>query len=325
MKQLIFEQLKPLFSGVASFEEENGYLKLCRYNKKQMEYYKTKSDPIFLRAGASAGIILDFDTDSTNLCFRCKMVRASSLQMGYIDIYIDGKLQLHKGNRGYDKNEIIIDLKMPIGTKRVTVYFPCLSSSQIKDFRIDSDAGIKKIQKKQKFMFFGDSITQGYTSEFPSLSYANLIGRKFNAEIINQAIGGECFDVKHLNNLPEFAPEIIFVAYGTNDWTTEKNITATATEYFNKLTMLYPCAKIIDILPIWRTDIRIKNEIKKYTFDDARNSIRNVCAKYDNVIVFDGFDYIPHFQNFYFDHVHPNELGYAYYADALEKDLNNIE
>ena len=42
------------------------------------------------------------------------------------------------------------------------------------------------------------------------------------------------------------------------------------------------------------------------------------------MIVLDGFDYVPHFQNFYFDHVHPNELGYAYYANTLENDLIKI-
>lgn len=324
MKQLTFEQLKSLFTGVASFEEENGYLKLCRYTKKQMDFYKMTSDRSFLRAGASADIILDFNTDSTNLSFNCKTVRASSLQMGYIDIYVDGKLLVHEGKTDADENEIIIDFKMPVGTKRVTIYFPCLFSSQIKDFKIDKDADIQKIQKDKKFIFLGDSITQGYISEFPSLSYANLIGRKFNAEIMNQAIGGEFFDVNHLDDTLEFIPDVIFVAYGTNDWNGEKDITTNATKFFDKLTKMYPKAKIIDILPIWRTDIEIKNEIKKYTFDNAKKYIRNVCDKYDNVIVLDGFDYVPHFQNFYFDHVHPNELGYAYYADALEKDLKKI-
>lgn len=324
MKLLTFEQLKSLFTGVASFEEENGYLKLCRYTKKQIEFYKMTSDRNFLRAGASADIILDFNTDTVNLSFNCKTVRASSLQMGYIDIYVDGKLQVHEGKMDADENEIIIDFKMPIGTKRVTIYFPCLFSSQIKDFKIDKDADIWKIQKDKKFIFFGDSITQGYISEFPSLSYANLIGSKFDAEIMNQAIGGEFFDVTHLDDTLEFSPDVIFVAYGTNDWNAEKDITVNATEYFDKLTKMYPKAKIIDILPIWRTDIEIKNATRKYTFDTAKEYIRNVCAKYDNVIVLDGFDYVPHFQNFYFDHVHPNELGYAYYADALEKDLRKI-
>ena len=324
MKQLTFEQIKQLFTGVASFEEDSGYLKLCRYTKKQMEFYKRTFDRNFLRAGASADIILDFNTDTTNLSFNCKTVRASSLQMGYIDIYVDGILQVHEGKMDSDENEIIIDFKMPVGNKRVTIYFPCLFSSQIKDFKIDKDADIQKIQKDKKFIFFGDSITQGYISEFPSLSYANLIGNKFDAEIMNQAIGGEFFDVTHLDDTLEFNPDVIFVAYGTNDWNAEKDITANAAEYFDKLTKMYPKAKIIDILPIWRTDIDIKNTTRKYTFDNAKEYIRNVCANYENVIVLDGFDYVPHFQNFYFDHVHPNELGYSYYADALEKDLRKI-
>lgn len=323
-KRMTFEELKPYFTGAASFEEENGALKLCRYTQKQMEYYRRTSDRNTLRAVASAGIVLDFYTDSENISLLWKTVRASSLQMGFLDIYVDGKLQLHEGKPDADENEISIAFNMPIGMKRVTIYFPCLFSTRIEDFQIDATATMKKVEKARKFMFFGDSITQGYISEFPSLSYANLIGSKFDAEIFNQAIGGECYDVNHLRDVPDFSPEVIFVAYGTNDWSTEKDIIKNATEYFDKLTKLYPKAKIIDILPIWRTDIPIKNEIKKCTFEEARKQIRTVCAKFDHVIVLDGFDYVPHFQKFYYDHVHPNELGYAYYANALARDLMEI-
>ena len=324
MKELNFEQLKPLFTGVDSYKEENGYLKLYRYTQKQMDFYKETSDRNYLRAGASAGIMLDFYTDTSRISFNCKEVRASSLQMGFIDIYVDGKLQLHNGKMDSDENELNIDLKLPAGEKRVTVYFPNLFSSQIKDFKIDDNAYIGKIKKEKRFMFFGDSITQGYISEFPSLSYANLIGSRFNAEIMNQAIGGEYFDANHLDDTLEFTPDVIFVAYGTNDWSGDKDILHNATAYFDKLTRLYPQSEIIDILPIWRTDIAAKNEIKKCTFECARNTIKNICTDYDNVTVLDGIDYVPHFQKFYFDHVHPNELGYSYYADALQKDLKKI-
>ena len=324
MKTIDFEQLKPLFSGVVSFEEKNGYLKLLRYTKRQMEFYEKTSDRDYLRAGASSNILLDFNTNSKNFRFDYKTVRASSLQMGYIDVYVDGKLRLHSGKMDADENEAVIDLKMQSGVKRITVYFPCLFASQIKNFMIDENSFAEKVQKETKFMFFGDSITQGYISEFPSLSYANLISSRFNAESINQAIGGEFFDVNHLYDMPDFSPDVIFVAYGTNDWNSEKDITANAKEYFDKLTRLYPQTKIIDILPIWRTDIEIKNKIKKYSFDDARNYIKEVCSHYNNVTVLNGYDYIPHFQNFYYDHVHPNELGYSYYANSLEIDLRKV-
>lgn len=324
MKNIEFEQLRPVFTGAASFAENSGYLKLCRYTKKQMDFYKNTSDRNYLRAGASAGIILDFQTDSANISFNCKTVRASSLQMGYIDVYVDGKLRLHEGKTDSDENEVIIDLKMAPGTKRVTIYFPCLFSAQIKDFMIDDDAYIEKVEKELKIMFFGDSITQGYISEYPSLTYANLLGNRFNAEIINQAIGGEFFDSNHLNHIPSFEPDLIVVAYGTNDWNGEKDILSNAKEYFDRLTSLYPKAKIVDILPIWRTDIYTKNESKKYTFNTARNYIKSVCENYKNVTVFDGIDYVPHFQSFYFDHVHPNELGFSYYANALEHALRNL-
>ena len=41
---------------------------------------------------------------------------------------------------------------------------------------------------------FGDSITQGYTSKFSSLSYVNQVARALNAEVVNQGIGGYYFN-----------------------------------------------------------------------------------------------------------------------------------
>ena len=324
MNNLSFSQLKPLFEGVASFVEENGYLKLYRYTHKQLNFYKKTSERNHLRAGASSGIVLDFLTNTTSLSLECKTLRASSLQMGFVDIYVDGKLTVHEGKNDADENEIVINITMPKGDKRLTIYFPCLFSTQVKKFSIDENSYIKKVEKDKKFFFVGDSITQGYISEFPSLTYSNLIGNKFNAEILNQAIGGEFYDKNHLDETLKYRPDIIFVAYGTNDWNSEKDILTNASEYFEKLTTLYPNAKIINILPIWRTDITAKNKIKKYSFNAAREYIKSVCEKYENIIVLDGFDYVPHFQNFFFDHVHPNELGYKYYADSLEKDLKKL-
>lgn len=269
-------------------------------------------------------MLLDFRTDSSRVSFSCKVARASSQQLGFLDIHVDGKLRIHAGRGDLDENEIDVDLNLPKGEKRVTVFFPNLFSSRIRDFRIDEDAAFEKIEKKQKFLFFGDSITQGYTSEFPSLSYANLIGTRFRAEILNQAIGGEFFDTNHLENLPVFSPDVIFVAYGTNDWSVEKDIPHNAAAYFDKLTRLYPKARIVDILPIWRTDIEVKNKINRCSFENARETIKKICSAYDAVTVFDGIDYVPHFPLFYRDHVHPNESGNLYFADALEKDLRKI-
>lgn len=81
-------------------------------------------------------------------------------------------------------------------------------------------------------------------------------------------------------------------------------------------------AEVNVILPIWRKD---KNELPelKFSFDEVRNIIREVAEKH-NANVVDGIDFIPHIERLYWDgYLHPNEIGFLFYADSLEKWINN--
>ena len=174
-------------------------------------------------------------------------------------------------------------------------------------------------------MFFGDSITHAAYLDFPSMSYVSILTRKLNYNFINQAIGGDVFDANHLMFLPDFKADSVFIAYGTNDWRwSESNETSPKRieEYFNLIKKLYAHSEINAILPIWRGDINEDFGLK-YSFFDVRNMIKETAEKY-GITVFDGLDFIPKHKLLLRDgYLHPNESGFLFYADALEKCIKS--
>ena len=226
---------------------------------------------------------------------------------------------LHQGEK-----EVFVDrtgrisLNLKDGMKRITIHLPGSCSVRIANFNIDKDAKVESIKYDKKAMFFGDSITHAAYLDFPSLNYSNIISKRLNMKSINQAIGGDVFDKNHLDFLPDFNPDIVFVAYGTNDWLSENDTCQEKSmEYFSKLVSIYGESKVNVILPIWRGDSCAYPELKN-SFHDIRNIIK-VNAESKGLNVIDGLDFVPHIEMLFYDKfLHPNEMGFAFYADKLE-------
>jgi len=218
-------------------------------------------------------------------------------------------------------------LKLNPGVKRITIYLPSPCSVKISDFSIDKQACINEIAYDKKVLFLGDSITHSAYLDFPSLNYVNIISNRLNYNSINQVIGGDVFDNDHLLYASDFKPDIIFVAYGTNNWSNvvvnaNENCRENADEYFNELLKLYGNAEVNVILPIWRKDKNEHPELK-FSFDEVKNIIREEAKKYKFNIA-DGIDFIPCIEKLYWDgYLHPNEMGFLFYADSLEKWIKN--
>jgi len=168
------------------------------------------------------------------------------------------------------------------GEKRITLYLPNLWIATLSNITLDEGAFVKKHEKKKKLLMMGDSITHGFDAYFPSLSYANLIAKKFDFDMTNQAIGGEMFKEASLPESSSLTPDYITVAYGTNDWSwSEKTLeecVENARKYFKKLTSLYKSSKIIYISPLYRGDNKRITSVGD--LDTAIQSFSSVAREY---------------------------------------------
>lgn len=315
------EQTISLLKGALATEvTENGFIVPSRFTEKGQAFYDTVKD-FGKKARATSAIRLEMTTDADALSFEFGLTGASSRKFAYFDLLVDGVLLAHNGfeSVGNYTGKLFFDL--PAGTHHVAVYLPSLYQARLRNVTLSDGATFAPAEKSCRLLALGDSITQGYDAKFASGTYVNLLADLMNAEVVDQGIGAEVFRPDMLDGEMPFAPDYITVAYGTNDWSgqTREDMTANATEYFARLRRYFPNAKIFAITPIWRADTYRYTRVGN--FEDAV-AIVTEAAQAVGAVVVDGQKMIPHSTAVCSDaYLHPNDLGFKYYADNLYREI----
>lgn len=326
--KLNLEQMKEITLGALKIET-NGAGEYCfyRFTEHQMEDVYIEIPDFYKKSKAAAGVRLDFLTDSESLSFRYTIKSGSSRKFYFFDCFVDGVLVSHEGEMEMsDKaGEITVTLGTDKRERRVTLWLPGLSIVRLSDVTLDDGASLRRAPTACKILVLGDSITQGYDAVYPSQSYANKMAWALDAEIVNQAIGGEIFRPAILDEELPFTPDLITVAFGTNDWSgqTAEAFEKNADGFYTKLAGLYPDTPVFAILPIWRADWEKVTRTKP--FHESREILRTLAEKHPNFRVIDGMTLTPHLPAFFSDlYLHPNDLGFQIYAQELVRQMKEI-
>lgn len=315
------EQLMRISYGALRLEEQDGYWFFRRFTREQEEVIVPRLD--MRRNDSAAGVRLEFTTRGGELRFDYSAVKATGRNFHCFDIAVDGVLMFHFEEREHTKQGSIA-FTVPESEKAVTVtvYFSCYSSTGLKNVCLPEDYA--PTARSLKLLALGDSITHGSDASYPSLSYANLVADHFGANMLNQAIGGDYFLDENLDpNLP-FTPDVITVAYGTNDWSRGSLVdNKMAVDYLDKLTATYPDKPVFLLLPVYRMD---EGEQRHgITLQNVRDRLAEVGGKYPNVHVIDCKKFIPWLPGFFHDgYLHPNEMGYLHYGKNVIAAMEQV-
>lgn len=325
MKPLNLEQIKKIVHGAALVEEGDNGISFFRFTKEQQELYKKSSEDFHTKTFATAGISLEFQTDSENLSLSVSISKGSSRKFFTHSVFINSnRVDELSGDIGEENNvsfEKSFDLG--IGMKKVKIVFPWSVESRLVALKLDDTAKVIPVSKKCRVLMFGDSITQGYDAMLPENTYATKITNKLDAEAINKGIAGEQFFSDLASLKDDFEPDLITVAYGTNDWrhTTKEKFQTECKNFFENLRKSYPKTRIIAISPLWRTDIDEKQEFDE-PLSFVHDYIESVSKSISDMAVIEGIDLVPHIEDCYqTDGLHPIDKGYKHYADNLWNTL----
>ena len=330
--KLSYEQLVSITSGAVEYHDlENGY---CAYHftAQQRKAYEIRgkefNDSYYAKAHGSSGITLRFRTDSPWLKLGVHVKPASSRQYFSVDVTADGKLLGSVDNfemPAYGTDFTLMEAPMGDfagefslgeGEKTVCVYLPWSMECTITALELADGASLVPIKYAKKLLAFGDSITHGYDALRPSNKYITQVAEALGMEEFNKAIGGEVFWPELAQMEEPFTPDLITVAYGTNDWSHfgYDVVKENCENFFQNLRKTYPNAPIVVITPIWRADHGLTD--KPFgLFPLIGETIRNTVAQIENAYVIEGWDLVPHDINIYADlRLHPNDEGFAHYA-----------
>ena len=317
MIRLSNEKLRELAVGCVRIEEDDGLLRFYKYTDEQMTGFGPwkKNSPCC----CTTGVKFDFYTNSGKIAL-------AAATPGKYELWIDGVLRKllmvgdeEQGGELAPLERFETVLCDAFGCKkdeyRVTVYLPSHSVGQIAYISLDDGAYARRYEYSRKFLLIGDSITQGWDSKYDSLSYANRISRMFDAESIIQGRGGSVYNENTIVKLPNFDPEVVVVAYGTNDYAHHNNwdeFKSHISIYHDRLKECYGDKKVFIISPVWR----VLRDVK-LNFVECCEFIRDE-AKRHGFIHIDGRELMPPInEDFYTDGLHPTDLGFSFYAESL--------
>ena len=301
------EQLKKIYYGALRIcETEDGYLQSFQYTQQQTQYFKENSEFWYERCNASNSKTLEFSTRATEFSLEYKIIWVGSEDS--IELAVDGLITKIYYIKDLQK-EGNISFEMPAGDKKIIVYLPADATILIRNCEINAD--VFPVEKNEKVLWLGDSITQGFGPLRSAHTYVSVANRLLNYDIINQGIGGYIYDKNVLLDMEGYSPDKIIVSLGTNQYGTEsmKDIE----EYYERLLEVYGDRPVLCIIPIWRGDSPEGVEVLiKFC-----QKIKDICTKYSNITIVEGFRLVPHLPEYFLDNLHPNALGAEIYGRNL--------
>ena len=314
------EAIKALSVGAIHTEEKNGAVYFYKCTPKQMAAWFAQSD--FLGGGArcATGVRLDFHTNSKTFTF-------ATPEYGKYELWVDGVIRAPYAFREDSElkvgEPVSFALCDPLGEQkeeyRVTLHLPSHKEGALSLVEIDDGAYVRRHEFDRKMLMIGDSITQGWDSTYDSYSYAYHVSRFFNADSVIQGIGGAYYHESTFDSIP-FDPDVITVAYGTNDWghyATQDEMRSQVAAYMDLLKKEYPTKPIIIISPLWRAP----KEKPMGSFADCRRVVISEAEKRGFVHI-DGLSLVPPIDDLYLDGLHPNLKGFGIYGVNVCRELS---
>ena len=320
--KLATEQIRSIAFGVERVEEINGLTYLLRFTEDETELYKNTSDDFYKKTFATAGVTLEFTTNSSALAMEVEVSSGSSRKYFSHRICVNGEPYASLC-ANTDTGIFGGSWSLPEGEKTIKMYFPWSVRSSIKALELDDGATLVPATRNIRMTSYGDSITHGYDASSPELSYASMLADALNADSVNKGIGAEIFYPSLSALSGSRKPTLITVAYGTNDWAkglTREEYLITCRDFYKNLSDKNPDAKIFAITPIWRKHWQ---EVKAAgPFTEVNTIIEDAVKDIPNVICINGYGFVHADRSLFSpDGTHPNDSGFSYYGNELTNEI----
>lgn len=320
------QQIRSITKGAARIEEENGFFRFLRFTEAEQATYANhprKPELFYNSTFQTSAIRWAFTTDSNLIEFDYSNDVENNNATPTFDVYENGALtrsirvEFQYAPKGH------LRIALSSGEKLVEVYFPYNARLTVANVTLADGSSFQPHSRKYKMLTYGDSLTHGGSASHPSFAYAPRLAAMLNADIISKAIAGEHFYPPLICEKTAEKPDWITVAYGTNDWKhcTKEEFDQGCTAVLKGLTDFYPGTPILLISPTWRSDFNLETPFGEPATAIHAQICKNAKA-FENVFPIRGWDMLPHSTEYFGDkRLHPNDLGFSFYAANLYSEI----
>ena len=329
--------LRDIALGAAEVVETEQGIIFHRFTREQRDFYRERNLGFYKKALAPSGVKLRFRTDSTVLGIKGAALSGSTRKYYSFDLFVNGEKResfenfTHLTEKPVNSDEYPLgdfakEFDLGAGEKEVLLYFPVSVKVYFSEIYVSDESFLEPVKPEKKMLVFGDSITQGYDAAYSCNSYVSRLCRLLGVEEFNKAIGGEVFWPALAEAKETFVPDLISVAYGTNDWSKSKTLEEfrdNAKGFFVNLSKTYPGVPIYAVSPIWRKNYMLEKPCGD--FHGVQKYFEEIAREIPQMTVIRGWDFVPQDSQYFRDGtLHPNDEGFAFYADALYAELKKL-
>lgn len=309
-----------IFHGCLTVEKNGDEYHAKRMTDTLRKIYMDEDELFGVRAITTSGITLEFQTAQKAISFDYTTSEPVRQSVSF-DIFENGEFK-QTFDMPFDGEKKSISFQKDIkGESTVKIYLPLfcdtvLSNINIGDFKIIDKSDLKK------YLAIGDSITFGATASSPSTTYPAILAENLNVDLLNHGVGAYYFGANGLDETMVYKPDLITIAYGTNDsgrYETIDNFKPHFDKYMAKFKKMYNGVETYFITPLWRGDNR--DESRGVVLDEIREYIK-VKAVENGFNYINGLEMLDHVPEMFSDDLlHPCSFGFKHLAENLHKEI----
>jgi len=277
-----------------------------------------------LRARCPAGVVIEMKTDASAVHIHMR-VRGGARPYATVDAVVENCLvsSVHSNQIEGDLRGIL-DLPPCDRARLVQIYLPHSAAANLVSMDLVEANSVEPIEPARTLLALGDSITQGMDAVHPSQTYAAIAARQLRMGLQNYAIGGAVFARESFPKPPMMNPDLITIAYGTNDFTEGRSVDM-ARGYLEQVRVLFPDTPIAVLMPLWRMngDVEGWRNSSGMSISDYRNSLHSIVDEL-NFQVIEHQWLLPAVTSLYIDGLHPCDVGHSILGMNLANRLARI-
>lgn len=304
--------------GCCRTEETKHGIFFHRMSPELEEIYKY-SEAAEIRAMNTAGVRISFVSDTSSLSISGTFGRVSR-EIYSFDMIVDEKEMITLKPEAAKPEIFCLKAVIPgTGSRKIEIFLPNMAETFINSIEIDDGSELEPAARpKKKWLFLGDSITQGVIVSSPALSYAARSARAIKYDWHNLAVGGAVMKKEVGEMALGIEWNVVSIAYGVNDFAQNIPLERLENELKGLLRALSSRknSKIFVITPIPWVDRSDSNGLG-LSLEEYRKSIAVTALSFNGVAVIDGLRMVPDDNKYFVDKVHPNDEGMRVFSENL--------
>ena len=304
---------------------------------------KVVRPPVWSLSRDSAGMFVRFVTDAPQIAARWTL-RKDSLAMPHmpatgvsgVDLYArldDGRLNwVGNGRPAAKTNQVNLISSLPPGRREYWLYLPLYNGVEAVYLGIPQGSTFFKAtawkpERSKPICFYGTSITQGGCASRPGMSYAAILGRRFDRPAINLGFSG---NGRMEQEVADLLAELDPCAYVINCLPNMngEEVAAKVEPLVRTLRKAHPQTPILLVEDRTFSQAVLQPGLQKHQAH-SRASLRKaydalVAAGVTGLLYVPGEPLLGSDGEDTVDGSHPTDLGFVRMADALEKHLRPL-